>query len=208
MLWPPDAKNWLIWKDPDAGRDWRQEEKGTTEDEMIEWHHQLNGHEFEQAPGVGDGQGSLVCCSPWGCKESDTIEWLNWPMQPWEKSLGLIFFKIRGLGQMTCEVLQSSNRLFFLIFHSQIDCIFHMLPWRAWRSMYFKLCGYSSGSKSDLKKKTISHQSEWLSSKSLQTINAKEGVEKSELCYTISGNANWCSHYGEPLKGDSFKNWK
>ena len=74
--------------------------------------------------------------------------------------------------------------------------------------MYFKLCGYSSESKSDLKKKTISHQSEWLPSKSLQTINAKEGVEKSELCYTISGNANWCSHYGEPLKGDSFKNWK
>ena len=94
--------------------------KGPQEDEMIEWHHRLNGHEFEQAPGVGDGQGSLVCCSPWGRKESDTTEWLNWPMQPWEKSLDLIFFKIRGLGQMTCEVLQSSNRLFFLIFHSQM----------------------------------------------------------------------------------------
>ena len=78
ILWPPDVKNWLIGKDPDAGKDWRQEEKGITEDEMVGWHHQLNGHEFEQALGVGDGQGSLACCSPWGRKESDMIEWLNW----------------------------------------------------------------------------------------------------------------------------------
>ena len=78
ILWPPDAKNWLIGKDPDAGKDWRQEEKGVTEDEMVGWHHRLDGHEFEQAPGVDDGQGSLVCCSPWGGKESDTTEWLNW----------------------------------------------------------------------------------------------------------------------------------
>ena len=78
ILWPPDVKNWLIGKDPDAGKDWRQEEKGTTEDEMVGWHHWLYGHEFEQALGIGDGQGSLVCCSPWGCKESDTTEWLNW----------------------------------------------------------------------------------------------------------------------------------
>ena len=66
-------------KDPDAGKDWRQEEKGTSEDEMVRWHHWLNGREFEQALGVGDGQGSLACCSPWGCKESDTTEQLNWP---------------------------------------------------------------------------------------------------------------------------------
>ena len=78
ILWPPEAKNWLIGKDPDAGKDWRWEEKGTTEDEMAGWHHPLNGHEFEWAPGVGDGQGSLTCCSPWGCKESDTTEQLNW----------------------------------------------------------------------------------------------------------------------------------
>ena len=76
ILWPPDAENWLIWKDPDAGKNWRQE-KGTTEDEMVGWHHQLNGHEFEQAPGVGDGQGSLMCCSPRGQKELHTAEWLN-----------------------------------------------------------------------------------------------------------------------------------
>ena len=63
-----DVKNWLIWKDPDAGKDWRWEEKGMTEDEMVGWHHQLNGHELEQAPGVSDGQGSLACCSPWVAK--------------------------------------------------------------------------------------------------------------------------------------------
>ena len=68
ILWPPDVKNWLIGKDLDAGKDWRQEEKGTTEDEMVGWHHQLSGHEFEWTPGVGDGQRGLVCCSPWGCK--------------------------------------------------------------------------------------------------------------------------------------------
>ena len=78
ILWPPDAKNWLIGKDPDAGKDWRREEKGITEDEMIGWQHRLDGHEFEQALGVCDGQGSLACCSPWGHKESDTTEWLNW----------------------------------------------------------------------------------------------------------------------------------
>jgi len=78
ILWPPDVKNWLIGKDPDAGKDWRWEEKAMTEDEMVGWHHQLNGHEFEQAPGVGDGQGGLVCCSPLGRKQLDTTEWLNW----------------------------------------------------------------------------------------------------------------------------------
>ena len=78
ILWPSDVKNWLLGKDPDAGKDWRQEEKGMTEDEMVGWHHQLNGHEFEQAPGVGDGQGGLACCSPWGHKDSDMTEWPNW----------------------------------------------------------------------------------------------------------------------------------
>ena len=78
ILWPPDVKNWLTRKDPDAGKDWRQEEKGTTEDEMVGWHHRLDGHQFEQAPEVVDGQGSLACCSPWGCKELDMTERLNW----------------------------------------------------------------------------------------------------------------------------------
>ena len=88
ILWPPDTKNWLIGKDPDAGKDWRWEEKGTSGDEMVGWHHRLNGHEFGLTPGVGDGQGGLVCCSPWGHKESDTTGWLNWLRQdflflPW-----------------------------------------------------------------------------------------------------------------------------
>ena len=69
VLWPPNEKSWCIGKDPDAGKDRRQEGKGKTENEMIGWHHQLNGHEFEQAPGDGEGQGSLACCSPWGHKE-------------------------------------------------------------------------------------------------------------------------------------------
>ena len=77
ILCPPNAKSWLIWKNPDAGKDWRQKEKGVTEDEMVGWHHQLNGHEFEQTPGDSEGQGSLACCSPWGRKESDTTERLN-----------------------------------------------------------------------------------------------------------------------------------
>ena len=87
ILWPPDAKNRLIWKDPDAGKDWRWEEKGTTEDEIVGCHHWLNGHEFAQAPGVGDGQGSLACCSPWGSKESDMTDWateLNWNKKCWK----------------------------------------------------------------------------------------------------------------------------
>ena len=78
ILWPPDVKNWLIGKDPDAGKDWRQEEKGMTEDEMVVWHHWLNGHGFGWTPGVGDGQGGLACCSPWCHKESDMSEQLNW----------------------------------------------------------------------------------------------------------------------------------
>ena len=77
ILWPPDVKSWLIGKDPDAGKDWGQEEKGVAEDEMVGWHHRLSGHEFEQTPGDREGQVSLVCCNRWGCKELDTTEQLN-----------------------------------------------------------------------------------------------------------------------------------
>ena len=77
ILWPPDVKSWLIRKAPDAGKDWEQEEKGMTEDEMVGWHHRLNGGEFEQVLGGGEGQGSLVCCSSWHCKQSDATERLN-----------------------------------------------------------------------------------------------------------------------------------
>ena len=78
ILWPPHTKSWLTGKDPDAGRDWGQEEKGTTEDEMVGWHHQLYGRGFGWTPGAGDGQGGLVCCGSWGRKELDTTERLNW----------------------------------------------------------------------------------------------------------------------------------
>ena len=96
ILWPPDAKNWLIGKNPDAVKDWRQEEKGTREDEMIGSYHQLNGHEFEQASGVGDGQGSLACYSPRGQKESDMTEWLNWTelIRQYEKETDFGVFRI------------------------------------------------------------------------------------------------------------------
>ena len=78
VLWPPEAKSWLIGKDSDAGKDWGHEEKGITEDEMAGWHHWPDGHEFEWTPGDGDGQGGLACCDSWGHKELDTTEWLNW----------------------------------------------------------------------------------------------------------------------------------
>ena len=93
ILWPPDSKNWLIGKDPDAGKDWKWKEKGMKEDEMVGWHHRLDGHEFEQALGVGDGQESLVCHSPWGQKESDTTEWLNWIIWYTSTHLTAIFFQ-------------------------------------------------------------------------------------------------------------------
>ena len=78
VLWPPHVKSWLLGKDSDAGRDWGQEEKGTTENEMAGWHHRLDGHEFGWTLGVGDGQRGLACCNSWSRKESDTTEWLNW----------------------------------------------------------------------------------------------------------------------------------
>ena len=78
IFWPPDVKNWFVGKDPSAGKDLKQEEKGMTKDKIVEWHHRLNGHKFEQALGVDDGQGSLACCCSWGRRESDTTERLNW----------------------------------------------------------------------------------------------------------------------------------
>ena len=101
ILWPPDAKSWLIWKDPDAGKDGGQEEKGTTEDEMVGWHHRLNGHGFGWTPGVGDRQGGLVCCNSWGRKESDMTERLNWTVistqfvKQYELSLQLILLNVK-----------------------------------------------------------------------------------------------------------------
>ena len=78
ILWPPHANSWLTWQNSDAGKDWGRKEKATTEDEIVGWHHQLNGHGFGGTPGVGDGQGGLACCDSRSCKESDMTEWLNW----------------------------------------------------------------------------------------------------------------------------------
>ena len=99
ILWPPDVKNWLLRNDPDVGKDWRQEEKRTTEEDMVGRHHQqLDKHEFEQAPGVGDGQGSMACCSPWDSKESYTTEQLNWT--EWNSFPNCIFaYWIEGRAQ-------------------------------------------------------------------------------------------------------------
>ena len=94
VLWPPDAKSWLIGKDPDAGKDGGQEEKGTTEYDTVGWHHWLNGHRFGLTPEVGDGQGGLVCCDSWGHKQSDTTERLNWTEHAEEKYLINFYFSV------------------------------------------------------------------------------------------------------------------
>ena len=94
ILWPPDAKSWLIRKDPDAGKDWKEEENRMTEDEMVGWRHRLNGHEPELALRDDDRQGSLACCSPWGCKESDTTERLNWKKANHLKLVNSVLFLI------------------------------------------------------------------------------------------------------------------
>ena len=109
ILWPPDVMSWLIWKDPDAGKDWGQKEKGTTEDE-VGWHHQLNGHGFGWPLGVGDGQGGLACCSSWSCKESDLTEQLNWT------ELNAEFQRIvrrnrKSFFSDQCKEIEESNRM-------------------------------------------------------------------------------------------------
>ena len=92
IIWPPNLKSWLSGKDPDAGKDWGQEQKGVTEDEMAGWHHWLNGHESDQTPGDTEGQGSLACCSPWVHKESDTTLWLNNNILVWQSLYSTHFF--------------------------------------------------------------------------------------------------------------------
>ena len=118
--WPPDAKNWLIRKDLGAGKDWRQEEKGMTEDEMVGWHHWLDGHEFEQALGVRDRQGILACCSPWGHKESHTTEWPNWTDWPLshKKNENLLFaatwMDLEGI-MLFSELSQTEKDKYYMI---------------------------------------------------------------------------------------------
>ena len=111
ILWPLDAKNWL--KDPDAGKDWRQEEKWMTEDEIVGWHHRLSGHEFERTSGVGDGQGGLACCSLWGHKESDNTESLNWTEL--RKFLWLCFSKTETLSDRGSRATTWAPRYFCVL---------------------------------------------------------------------------------------------
>ena len=110
ILWPPDVKSWLIWKDSDAGKDWGQEKTGTIEDEMVGWHHWLNGCGFGWTLGVGDGQGGPACCSTWGCKESDLTEWteLNWISRwgpVWLKLLIRVLLSADGCYSHSCSDL-------------------------------------------------------------------------------------------------------
>ena len=102
ILWPPHVKSWLIWKDPNAGKDWGWEEKGMTEDEMVGWYHRLIGHGFGWTLGVGDGQEGLVCCSSWVLKESDTTEELNWLLSDPESQFCHLMRNLRNQGQHFC----------------------------------------------------------------------------------------------------------
>ena len=116
ILWPPNAKSWLIWKDPDAGEDWGQKEKATTEDEMVGWHHWLNGHGFGWTPGVGDGQRGLAYCGSWGRKELDTTERLDW-----------ILLVQSNCWFLTC--INFSQEEGKMVWYSHLLKIFHILLW-------------------------------------------------------------------------------
>ena len=110
ILWPPDAKSGLIGKDPHAGKDWRQEGRGMTEDEMVGWHHRLDGHESEQVPGEGDGQGSLACCSPWGHKDHTQTPLSNWT-PPLHNNNNGIKNNIKASTLYNRELLLNENRV-------------------------------------------------------------------------------------------------
>ena len=120
-LGPPDVKSWLIWKDPDAGKDWGQEEKGTTEDKMVGWHHRLNGHRFRWTPGVGDGQGDLACCGLWVRKESETTERLDWTRlnSPIPVHFSLLILKM-SMFILAISCLTTSNLSWFMELSIQV----------------------------------------------------------------------------------------
>ena len=109
ILWPPDVKSWLIGKDPDVGKDWGKEKKGTKEDGMVGWHHWLNGHEFGWTPGVGDGQGGLVYCGSWGHKESDMTERLNWT------ELNTVYHRMNGSLLFLNELSENGEKVMSIL---------------------------------------------------------------------------------------------
>jgi len=141
ICWPPDVKSWRISKDPDVGKDWGQEEKEMTEDEMVGWHHRHNGHGFGWTPGVGDGQGGLVCCGSWGRKESDMTErlnWLNWTTTYWRLRWWLEYILIKAcslffLMQCYCTL----NRLQYSV---NITFIYTGKPKDSYESLYYDIC--------------------------------------------------------------------
>ena len=124
VLWPPHAKSWLFGKDSDAGRDWGQEEMEMTENEMAGWHHQINGHEFEWTPGVGDGQGGLACCDSWNRPESDTTEWLNWT----ELSQHISFFSFSLFFIFLSFLLLSLSPFYPLLFLCSFPILYFAIP--------------------------------------------------------------------------------
>ena len=128
----PHAKSWVTGKNSDAGRDWGQEEKGTTEDEMAGWHHRLNGHEFDWTPGVGDGQGGLACCNSWGHKESDTTERLNWTEL---MNICLENEAYQYIWAYICLQINDSFRCCapFVIAQESWNIIYRFLSWRTYR---------------------------------------------------------------------------
>ena len=156
ILWAPHVKSWLTGKDPDAGRDWGQEEKGTTEDEMAGRHHRLDGHEFGWTPGVGDGQGGLLCCHSWGCKKSDMTERLNWTdgtgchdlsfwLLSFKPAFPLSFFTLKKLfssSSLSATRMVSSTYLWLLIFLLEILIPACESSSPAFCTMYSALCFY------------------------------------------------------------------
>ena len=147
ILWPPDVKNWLIGKDPDGDKDWRQEEKGTTEDERVGWHYRLDGHEFEQALGVGDGQGSLACCSPWGHKESDTTEWMKWTETDGgkvEALTDLIFLSSKIIADGDCNHEIKSRLLLGRNTMTNLDSMLKSRHYFTYKGLYSQSYGFSS----------------------------------------------------------------
>ena len=118
VLWPPHEKSWITGKDPDAGRDWGQEEKGPTEDEMVGWHHWFNVHGFGWTLGVGDAQGGLACCDSWGRKESDTTEWLNWTELSFLNYEYFLWFsnKVKPNSLSIQDSYHLTRKVFFLMF--------------------------------------------------------------------------------------------
>ena len=117
ILWQPDVKNWLTGKDPDARKGWRQKEKGMTEDEMVGWHHQLDGHEFQQALGVGKGQARLPWCSPWGRKESDMTERLYWAEMVWYPPSALV-------STFLIPISQCAFKFYFCLYYSTSQSVY------------------------------------------------------------------------------------